>query len=61
MSSPTKKELEVEGEAACLENTVPYVIDPVAEKKVIKKLDRVILPLMASVYFFQCLWPLHLA
>ncbi len=29
-------------------------IDAEAERKVVRKLDRVILPLMAIVYFFQC-------
>lgn len=33
---------------------VTYVIDPLEEKTVLRKLDRVILPLMALVYFFQC-------
>ena len=32
----------------------PYAIDPIDEKRVVRKLDRVILPLMAFVYFFQC-------
>lgn len=32
-------------------------IDPVEEAKVVRKLDRVILPLMAFVYFFQCMLP----
>ena len=45
-ASPVKSE---ENELA-----VTYVIDPVEEKKVLRKLDRVILPLMALVYFFQC-------
>lgn len=31
-----------------------YLIDPEDEKRVLSKLDRVILPLMALVYFFQC-------
>lgn len=29
-------------------------IDPVEERKLVRKLDMVILPLMALVYFFQC-------
>ncbi|KAL4874441.1 major facilitator superfamily domain-containing protein [Aspergillus karnatakaensis] len=36
------------------ENSAP-VIDPEEERKVIRKLDRVIMPLMAVVYFFQYL------
>lgn len=36
------------------ELAVVYVVDPEEEKQVLKKLDRVILPLMALVYFFQC-------
>lgn len=34
---------------------VHYAIDPSEEKQVVKKLDRVIMPLMALVYFFQYL------
>lgn len=30
-------------------------IDPEEERKVVRKLDMVILPLMAFVYFFQCM------
>jgi hypothetical protein len=38
---------------------VTYHIDPKDERAVLRKLDRVILPLMALVYFFQCrLFPL---
>ncbi|KAF2019843.1 MFS general substrate transporter [Aaosphaeria arxii CBS 175.79] len=37
------------------ELAVAYQIDPVEEKAVLRKLDRVILPLMALVYFFQYL------
>jgi hypothetical protein len=29
-------------------------IDPAEEKALVKKLDRVIMPVMAVVYFFQC-------
>lgn len=29
-------------------------IDPEEEKKLVRKLDRYIMPLMAVVYFFQC-------
>jgi hypothetical protein len=29
-------------------------IDPEEERKLVRKLDRVIMPLMALVYFFQC-------
>lgn len=34
---------------------IHYAIDPDEEKQVIKKLDRIIMPLMALVYFFQYL------
>ncbi|CAP79893.1 putative transporter [Penicillium chrysogenum] len=37
------------------ESHTSIVIDPAEEKNVLKKLDRVILPLMALVYFFQYL------
>ena len=30
------------------------VIDPKTEKQVVRKIDRVVLPLMAVIYFFQC-------
>jgi ACS family allantoate permease-like MFS transporter len=36
------------------ELVVSYHIAPEDEKAVLRKLDRVILPLMALVYFFQC-------
>lgn len=29
-------------------------VDPEEEKALVKKLDRVIMPIMAIVYFFQC-------
>jgi len=31
-----------------------YHIEPEEEKRVIRKLDRTILPLMALIFFFQC-------
>lgn len=31
-----------------------YNIDPAEERTVVRKLDCVIMPLMAVVYFFQC-------
>lgn len=34
---------------------IHYFIDPEEERAVVKKLDRVIMPLMALVYFFQYL------
>lgn len=37
------------------EPNAPSAIDLDEERNVIKKLDRVIMPLMATVYFFQCL------
>ena len=36
------------------ELAVAYHIDPEEEKRVLRKLDCVILPLMALIYFFQC-------
>jgi hypothetical protein len=51
----------VEGASEKLEGglIVTYHIDPKDERAVLRKLDRVILPLMALVYFFQCrLFPL---
>lgn len=30
------------------------IIDPVEEKKVLRKIDRVVMPLMFVVFFFQC-------
>lgn len=32
-------------------------IDPEEERKLVRKLDRVIMPLMALVYFFHCRYP----
>jgi ACS family allantoate permease-like MFS transporter len=42
-----------------VESHTSIVIDPAEEKNVLKKLDRVILPLMALVYFFQCIYSSH--
>ena len=47
---PTSCEVEESGV-----NVVFQQIDPEEERKVVRKLDRVILPLMAFVYFFQCM------
>lgn len=52
------------GTAECAETTnekaqngVPAElhVDPEEEKALVKKLDRVIMPIMAFVYFFQCM------
>lgn len=32
-------------------------VDPEEEKKVIRKLDCYVMPIMALVYFFQCMGP----
>lgn len=37
-----------------IDQTVVEDIDPDEERKLVRKLDMVILPLMALVYFFQC-------
>lgn len=37
-------------------NAVFQQIDPEEERRVVRKLDRVIMPLMAFVYFFQCMY-----
>lgn len=37
-----------------VENDQVYTIEPEEEKQVVRKLDCVIMPLMAVVYFFQC-------
>lgn len=36
------------------QNHVFEAIDPAEEKAVVRRLDSVIMPLMAVVYFFQC-------
>lgn len=44
--------------ASADESTSDYAVvqsDPVAEKAVLRKIDRVVLPLMCLVYFFQYL------
>lgn len=38
------------------ESGAVFIIDPAEEKLIVRKLDRVILPLMALVYFFQCIF-----
>lgn len=48
---------KVESELRQLEaadDTQFYNVDPEIERKVVRKLDCVILPLMVLVYFFQC-------
>lgn len=46
--------IEISSEKKETELAVTYQIDPEEEKLVRRKLDRVILPLMALIYFFQC-------
>lgn len=41
-------------EVEAVNNDHTYHIDPEDEEKVVRKLDCVIMPLMALVYFFQC-------
>lgn len=48
---PAAEEIERENNARF------YSIDPAEEKKVVRKLDMVIMPLMVLVYFFQCKSP----
>ncbi|PLB46649.1 MFS general substrate transporter [Aspergillus steynii IBT 23096] len=55
MASNDKPGVELEENIKDKRVPPTYVIDPVEEKKVVRKLDRVILPLMAFVYFFQYL------
>lgn len=45
---PAAEEIERENNARF------YSIDPAEEKRVVRKLDMVIMPLMVLVYFFQC-------
>lgn len=50
-------EEKVDSELCQLEaadDTQFYNVDPEIERKVVRKLDCVILPLMVLVYFFQC-------
>jgi hypothetical protein len=57
MSQPMKGSSEVDerfDSSFQVEDAPVYVVDKLEEKKVVRKLDRVILPLMAFVYFFQC-------
>lgn len=41
-------------QAKCVDPAVDYNFSAEEEKQVLRKIDRVILPLMALVYFFQC-------
>lgn len=36
------------------EGSVEYLIDPEEEKRVIRKIDRALMPLMFAIFFFQC-------
>lgn len=49
------EKVDVYSEESKEDLVVAYHIDPEEEKAVLRKLDRVILPLMALVYFFQCM------
>jgi hypothetical protein len=51
LDAGTPEALEVELVAGDVEY---QAIDPVEEAKLVRKLDRVIMPLMAFVFFFQC-------
>ncbi|KAF9891060.1 hypothetical protein FE257_004995 [Aspergillus nanangensis] len=58
MPSSTKDDVQVDQHVSSktAASMAPlYVVDPVDEKRVVRKLDRVIMPLMAFVYFFQYL------
>jgi hypothetical protein len=57
MAPSIKEDVHMEesvGFDASKETNNDIAIDPEAERKVVRKLDRVIMPLMAIVYFFQC-------
>jgi ACS family allantoate permease-like MFS transporter len=47
-------EVEIASQKGDNDLVVAYQIDRADEKAVVRKLDRVILPLMALIYFFQC-------
>ncbi|KAL2789076.1 major facilitator superfamily domain-containing protein [Aspergillus keveii] len=58
MAPSIKEDVHMEesvGFDASKETNNDIAIDPEAERKVVRKLDRVIMPLMAIVYFFQYL------
>lgn len=50
LADATHKEVKSTGHADVFE-----VVDPAEERRLVRKLDMVILPLMAFVYFFQCM------
>lgn len=54
MELPHTEELEISKNIQDETHVIFHQIDPEEERKVVRKLDRVILPLMAFVYFFQC-------
>ncbi|KAI9151548.1 transporter [Paramyrothecium foliicola] len=58
-SKPATQETEFGGDPKVdlVDNTMAahYIVDPDEEKRVLKKIDRIIMPLMALVYFFQYL------
>jgi hypothetical protein len=54
--------LEISGlapvEITAIEPAVEYFIEPEEDKKVLWKIDRVVMPIMMIVLFFQCTPPL---
>lgn len=51
---PEKPLRDADSGALEVEESTVIPLDPVEERAVVRKLDRVIMPLMAFVYFFQC-------
>jgi hypothetical protein len=41
------------------EGSVEYLIDAQEEKRVLRKIDRTILPIMFAIFFFQCWFFAH--
>jgi hypothetical protein len=51
---PEKPLGDADSGALEVEESTATPLDPAEERDVVRKLDRVIMPLMAFVYFFQC-------
>ena len=47
-------------QVAAVEGSVEYHIDPEKDRKVLRKIDWVVMPTMMIVLFFQCETALHI-
>lgn len=54
MASAVEKNHLTAEQVTAIEGSIAYHIDPEEEKKVLRKIDWVVMPVMMIVLFFQC-------